>query len=117
MMEVKDVIEYLNNEGFDTFVNDYDVIFVDVKQYGMENKIIIDLCNKDIVCETPIHEEVDNKIVKPLTLLLGLNLIDYPSGRYTPLLTKRIWHTNAKEERELLDLIYKEIEKDHEEQD
>lgn len=118
MMEVKDVVEYLNNEGFDTLVNDYGNIFVDVAKYDMNNYLMIDINgNKEIICETPIHEEVDNKIIKPLMLMLGLELIDYPSGkRYTPNLTKGIWNTcNA--EKELLDLIYKETETDHERQD
>ena len=83
MMKVKDIVEYLNNEGFSTQVNDYDVIFVDVTKYDMHNHIMIDIDNEQIVCEAPIHEEVDNRIIKPLSLMLGLTLIDYPGGRYT----------------------------------
>lgn len=112
-MEIKDVIEYLNNEGFSTKVNDYDVIFVDVTKYDMDNHIMIDITSKEIICETPIHEEVDKRIIKPLMLMLGLDLIDYPSGRYTTSLMRNMWnHTNA--EKELLDLIFKETEIDHE---
>lgn len=117
MMEVKDVVEYLNNEGFSTKVNGYGNIFVDVKKYDMDNDIMIDIDSKEIVSETPIHEEVDKRIIKPLMLMLGLELIDYPSGkRYTPNLTKGIWNTcNA--EKELLDLIYKETETNYERHD
>lgn len=113
MMEVKDVIEYLNNEGFSTKVNDYDVIFVDATKYDMDNHIMIDLTGKEIICGTPIHEEVDKRIIKPLMLMLGLDLIDYPSGRYSPISLKGIWNqTDA--EKELLDLIFEETETDHE---
>ena len=109
MMEVKDVVEYLNNEGFNTQVNDYDVIFVDVKKYGMDNAVMVDINSKEIVSETPIDEEVDNKVIKPLMLMLGLTLIDYPSGRYSTSLMRNMWNqTDA--EKELLNLIYKEIE-------
>lgn len=113
MMEVKDIIEYLNNEGFSTKVNDYNIIFVDATKYDMGNDVMVDIMGKEIIVETPIHEEVDKRIIKPLMLMLGLNLIDYHCGRYTTSLMKNMWnHTNA--EKELLDLIFKETETDHE---
>lgn len=109
MMEVKDIVEYLNNEGFSTKVNDYDVIFVDVTKYDMDNNILVDINGKEIICETPIHEEVDKRVIKPLMLMLGLTLMDYPGGRYTTSLTRNIWNqTDA--EKELLNLIYGSVE-------
>lgn len=109
MMEVKDIVEYLNNEGFDTKVNDYGIIFVDVKKYGMDNDIMVDINGKEIICETPIDEEIDNKVIKPLSLMLGLTLIDYPGGRYTTSLMRNMWNqTDA--EKELLNLIYGEVD-------
>lgn len=105
MMEVKDIVEYLNNEGFSTKVNDYDVIFVDATKYGMNNNIMVDIAGKEIICETPIHEEVDNKIIKPLSLMLGLTLIDYPSGRYTTLLMRGMWNQTDAEKGLLKDRL------------
>lgn len=116
MMEVNDVVEYLNNEGFSTKVNDYDIIFVDVTKYDMNNDIMVDLSGKEIISETPIHEEVDKKIIKPLMLMLGLDLIDYPGGRYTPILINNICNkTDA--EKELFDLMREELEQDYERHD
>lgn len=111
-MEVKDIVKYLNDEGFNTKVNDYGVIFMDVKEYGMHNYLVIDTSSKQIIAETPIHEEIDNKIVKPLSLL-GLSLRGYPSNkRYAPILKYIL--QNVDPENKLLELLKTEIRESHE---